>query len=52
MTAVHLASRAFQGLDASEGYDAHGNLAPSKLVDGRVGVARGYRVDNLGKEGQ
>ena len=51
-TAVHLAGRAFQGLDAYEGYDATGTLAPSELVDGRVGVARGYRVDTLGKEGQ
>ena len=51
-SAVHLATRAFKGLDATEGYDAKGNLALSELVDGRVGVARGYRVDTIGKEGQ
>lgn len=52
VAAIHLQGRTFRGLDANEGYDAHGVLAPSDLVDGRVGVARGYRVDKLGKEGQ
>lgn len=48
--ANHLAQRQWTGLDQSEGLKGD-KWEPSLLEEGRRGIAKGYRVDGIGREG-
>ncbi|KAI5451054.1 Diphthamide biosynthesis protein 2 [Naganishia albida] len=50
VAANHLAQRQWTGLDQSEGIRGD-KWEPSPLEEGRRGIAKGYRVDGIGREG-
>ncbi|KAJ9099349.1 hypothetical protein QFC20_005750 [Naganishia adeliensis] len=50
VAANHLAQRQWTGLDQSEGLRGD-KWEPSPLEEGRRGIAKGYRVDGIGREG-
>ncbi|GHJ88138.1 hypothetical protein NliqN6_4540 [Naganishia liquefaciens] len=50
VAANHLAQRQWSGLDQSEGLRGD-KWEPSLLEEGRRGIAKGYRVDGIGREG-
>ncbi|KAJ9096731.1 hypothetical protein QFC21_005001 [Naganishia friedmannii] len=50
VAANHLAQRQWMGLDPTEGLKGE-KWEPSMLEEGRRGIAKGYRVDGIGREG-
>ncbi|KAJ9114756.1 hypothetical protein QFC22_005632 [Naganishia vaughanmartiniae] len=50
VAANHLAQRQWTGLDPTEGLKGE-KWEPSMLEEGRRGIAKGYRVDGIGREG-